>query len=182
MAMTSTSYSSAQKSLHWLVFFLVLGLYGITYLEEFFPRGDPGREWIWWFHISFGLLFLAVVVLRLGIRFFVGAPPLPDDTSKMERRLAGYAHLALYALILAVPVIGMFLTWFRGDSLTFFGIFTIPSPVTPNRDIAHNIKELHELGANLILAVAGLHALAALWHQYVRRDDVLRRMLPQTGE
>lgn len=180
--MTSASYNSAQKSLHWLVFFLVLGLYGITYLEEFFPRGDPGRQWIWWFHVSFGLLFLAVVVVRLGLRLYVGAPALPHDTSEMERRLARYVHLALYGLILAVPVIGMFLTWFRGDSLTFFGMFTIPSPVTPSREIAHSVKELHELGANLILAVAGLHALAALWHQYVRRDGVLQRMLPQAGE
>ena len=65
-------YTATQKSLHWFVFLLVIGLYGITYLEAFFPRDDPGRDTVWWLHISFGLLFVALVLWRIVARVALG--------------------------------------------------------------------------------------------------------------
>lgn len=176
--MSPTSYSPAQKWLHWLIFLLVVGLYGITYVEGFFQRGDPRRAMVWWFHISFGLMFATLVLVRLGVRLSAGAPDLPASMTIGERRLAHLGHAALYALLVAIPAVGVVLTWMRGDALTFFSLFTIPSPLATDREAARTVKEVHELGANLILALAALHALAALWHHYVRRDEVLRRMLP----
>ncbi|MDH6234128.1 cytochrome b561 [Mesorhizobium soli] len=178
--MQSTTYAPAQKALHWMIFLLVIGLYGLTYGEDFFPRGDPGRATIWWLHISFGLLLAALVAVRVAMRLRRGAPSLPAAMSEMEQKLAHVAHLLLYALLVIIPVVGIFLTWFRGDALTFFGLFTIPSPVTPDRDTAGIIREAHSLCANLILIVVGVHAAAALWHHFIRKDEVLRRMLPGT--
>jgi len=173
-----TVFSETQKSLHWLIFLLVVGLYGITYVEAFFPRGDPGRDTVWWLHISFGLLLAAFVVWRIATRLTVGMPGMPAEMSRLERGLAVAAHGTLYVLLVVLPVLGIALTWLRGDALTFFGLFTIPAPIAADKEIARTVKDLHELAANLILIVAGLHAVAALWHHYVRRDDVLRRMLP----
>jgi cytochrome b561 len=99
--------------------------------------------------------------------------------SGMEIAAAKGAHFLLYALMIGIVGLGITLTWLRGDALTFFGLFTIPAPMTPDRDLAHQVKELHELCADGILVVAGLHAVAALWHHYVRGDDVLTRMLPR---
>ena len=79
-------------------------------------------------------------------------------------------------------MLGIALTWLRGDTLTFFGLFTIPAAIAPDRELARTVKELHELSATAILIVAGLHAVAALWHHYIRRDDVLKRMLPQHSQ
>jgi cytochrome b561 len=87
-------------------------------------------------------------------------------------------HLLLYILMVAVVILGVVLAFYRGDELTFFGLFTIPSPIASDRETAHSIKELHELGANALILLAGLHSAAALWHHFVRRDDVLARMLP----
>jgi len=176
--MATSSYSPSQKGLHWLIFLLVIGLYGITFAEDLYQRGTPERAMVWWLHISFGLLLAGAVVARLGLRLTRGAPNLPSSMSVNEQRLAQLAHLGLYALMIAIPVIGVVLTWLRGDTLTFFGLFTIPAPFAPDRELGRTVKELHELAANLILALAGLHAAAALWHHYVRRDDVLTRMLP----
>lgn len=178
--MPSNAYAPSQKTLHWLIFLLVIGLYGITYGEDFFPRGDPGRAAIWWLHISFGLLLFVLVALRVGLRLWRGAPQLPASMAGLERRLAHVAHFLLYGLLIAIPVLGIFLTWFRGDALTFFGLFTIPSPFMPDRQIAGFIKETHGLCANIILILVGLHAVAALWHHFIRKDDVLTRMLPGT--
>lgn len=175
------AYSAAQKSLHWLIFLLVVGLYGITYGEAFFPRGDPGRDTIWWLHISFGLLFTALVLWRLAARIAKGSPALPPGTGRIEHLLAAAGHGLLYLLLIVIPVLGIALTWLRGDELSFFGLFTIPSPIAADRETARTVKELHELSATAILIVAGLHALAALWHHYIRRDDVMKRMLPDQG-
>ena len=62
------TYTSAQKAIHWAVFLLVIGLYGLTYVADIFPHNDPGRALVWWFHISFGMLLFALVVIRIGLR------------------------------------------------------------------------------------------------------------------
>jgi cytochrome b561 len=175
------TYTSAQKAIHWAVFLLVIGLYGLTYVADIFPRNDPGRALVWWFHISFGMLLFALVVIRIGLRLILGTPGLPREISELERWVAKVAHLVLYGLLVAIPVLGILVTWYRGDALSFFGLFTIPAPVSADSATARTIRELHSLCANLILILAGLHAAAALWHHYVRRDDVLKRMLPGTS-
>lgn len=172
------SYAGSQKAIHWAVFLLVIGLYGLTYVVDLFPRGDPGRALVWWLHISFGLLLFALVVIRVVLRLVLGTPGLPLEMSQLERWAAKVAHLLLYGLLVAIPVLGILLTWYRGEALSFFGLFTIPAPFSPDRATAGSIKQLHSLCANLILILAGLHAVAALWHHFVRKDDVLRRMLP----
>lgn len=176
--MAPIAYSSTQKLLHWLVFGLVVGLYGITYAEALFPRGDPGRDAVWWLHISFGLLLFILVVTRIGVRLANGVPSLPVTMTRVERVAAAVAHGVLYTLLVVIPVLGILLTWFRGDTLGFFDLFAVPAPFSPDRETARFVKDLHELAANAILVVAGLHAAAGLWHHYVRRDDVMRRMLP----
>ena len=177
--MPANAYSPTQKALHWLLFILVLGLYGLTYAEALFARGDPNRDVVWWLHISFGLLLAGLVVWRVLLRLTRGAPQLPASMTSMERALARVGHFALYALLITLPVLGILLAWSRGDALSFFGLFTIPAPFQPDRNIARTIQELHNLGANGILILAGIHALAALWHHFIRKDDVLERMLPE---
>lgn len=178
--MPTVGYSSVQKSLHWALFALVVGIYLLTFGDDLFQRGDPNRALAWWLHISFGLLVAALVLWRVALRLARGAPTLPNSMTGFERAVAKLGHLALYVLLVAIPVLGMLLTWFRGDALAFFGLFTIPAPFVPDRGIAGSIREIHSLCANAILILAGGHALAALWHHFVKRDDVLERMLPRS--
>jgi len=175
------TYASSQKAIHWTVFLLVIGLYGLTYVVDLFSRGDPGRALVWWLHISFGLLLFALVAVRVGLRLALGTPGLPGEMSQLERWAAKVAHLVLYGLLVAIPVLGILLTWYRGEALSFFGLFTIPAPFSPDRATAGFIRQLHSLCANAILILAGLHAAAALWHHFIRRDDVLKRMLPEAS-
>jgi cytochrome b561 len=176
--MALTSYTPMQKFLHWALFALVIFLYALTFGEDLFARGDPAVDAIWRLHISFGLLLAALVFWRAVLRAVTGAPSLPAEMTRLESAAAKAGHLLLYLLLIAIPVLGILLTWYRGQELSFFGLFTIPSPVAPDRATARSIRELHSLCANGILIVAGLHALAALWHHFIRRDNVLLRMLP----
>jgi cytochrome b561 len=172
------SYSRAQKFLHWTLFLIVLLMYALTFNEDIFARGDPRVDMIWRIHISVGLVMAVLVLWRVALRLGEGAPPEPADIGWVERMAAQASHLLLYALLIAIPALGILLTWYRGNELSFFGLFTIPAPFPPDRETARTLRELHSLCANAILVVAGLHGLAALWHHFVRRDDVLKRMLP----
>ncbi|RRH93520.1 cytochrome b [Mesorhizobium tamadayense] len=176
--MASATYTSAQKFLHWALFALVILLYALTYGEDLLPRGDPAVDAIWRLHISFGLLLAAFVFWRVVLRGMRGAPRLPAEMPAPERAAAKVGHFILYALLIAIPVLGILLAWFRGDALSFFGLFTVPAPFAPDRATARTIRELHSLCANGILIVAGIHALAALYHHFIRRDGVMARMLP----
>ncbi|CAO3418956.1 cytochrome b [Azospirillum endophyticum] len=179
--MTVTTYSATQKTLHWLIALLIVGVYLLTFGEDFYPRGDPMRATIWWLHISFGLTLLGLVLARIALRLTRGTPALPPEMTPVERGASHAVHFGLYALMLAIPLVGVALTWLRGDTLSFFGLFTIPSPVTADRELGRSVRGVHDLGANLILVLAALHAAAALWHHFIRRDNVLTRMLPGRG-
>jgi cytochrome b561 len=176
--MASAAYTSTQKFLHWALFALVMLLYALTYGEDFLPRGAPAVDAIWRLHISFGLLLAVLVFWRVVLRGVRGAPGLPAEMRAPERAAARIGHVVLYALLIAIPVLGILLTWFRGEALSFFGLFTVPALVDPDRATARTIRELHSLCANGILIMAGVHALAALYHHFIRRDTILTRMLP----
>ncbi len=115
--MIRSSYGPMQKTLHWVVFVLVVLLYGITYGEEFFPRGDPGRAWIWWLHISFGLLLAAVIIIRILTRMRLGSPASVSSVTPVEENVARVTHFLLYALLVAVVTIGIVLTFYRDNPL-----------------------------------------------------------------
>ena len=110
--MTSAAYTSTQKFLHWALFVLVLLLYALTYGEDLLSRGDPAVDVIWRLHISFGLLLAGLMLWRVVLRGLKGAPGLPVEMSAPERTAAKIGHLVLYALLIAIPVLGILLTWF----------------------------------------------------------------------
>ena len=182
LSASSQGYAAIQKLLHWLVALLVLVVYGITYLEDLYPHGDPGQDTVWWFHISFGLLLLITVAARVIVRLVLRTPPLPDHMRPIEKLAAHLAHYGLYALLVATPLLGMVTAWYRGDAVSLFGLFTVPPVVAADHAMGRTLKDIHGLCANIILIVAGLHMAAALWHHFVRRDDTLRRMLPGGAE
>ncbi|ADH90041.1 cytochrome B561 [Ancylobacter novellus DSM 506] len=172
-------YSLPLRALHWLTVLAVSLVYGVPYIEGFFERGTAGRAFIWWAHISVGLLILGLVALRLAARALGPVPPPSAALSRPVHLAATAAHVLLYVLLVVTPVVGIYLAFLRGDAVTFFGLFTIPSPVAVDREAARQVIELHETLANVLVVLALLHGLAALVHHFVFRDDVLRRMLPR---
>lgn len=176
--MSPTTYNPFQKSLHWAIFLLFIGLYGLTHLAHYFPKGDPARGFVWGIHISFGLVLLVLVFLRVVWRLIYGAPGLPAGTPPVGALAAKLAHLALYVLMVVIPIVGVLIVWLKGNDLSFFGLFSIPSPVGIDKKFGHTIEEVHEFFANFILVLVSVHALAAVWHHYIKKDDVLTRMMP----
>lgn len=171
-------YSLPLRALHWLTVIAIVVVYGVTYLKDLFASGTPERALVWWTHISVGLSILGLVALRLVFRVVGPVPPPSAALSRPVHLAATVAHVLLYALLVATPLVGIYLAFLRGNEVTFFGLFTIPSPVAVDRTAARQVVEVHELLANALVVLALLHAAAALVHHFVFKDDVLRRMLP----
>jgi cytochrome b561 len=176
-------YGAIAQCLHWAAVALVLVAWTLGVLGDELPEG-ASRALGLYVHASAGLLVITLTVLRLLWRFVDPSPPA-EKTEFGEWLFADWiglgaklAHFALYVLLVAVPVAGIVLQFARGDSLPVFGLFDISSPWVRDRAFAHSVKEIHEVLAHGLLAVAGLHAAAALVHHWVFRDRTLVRMLP----
>lgn len=126
-----------------------------------------------------GKTFSPVAILRSVVLRLRGASDLPSEMSAHERAAAKMGHLVLYALRDTCVGHSCDLVW--GDALSFFGLSTVRTPFAPDRATARTLRELHSLCANGILIAASLHAVAALYHHFIRRDAVLTRMLPKSN-
>jgi cytochrome b561 len=175
---SSKSYGSVAMALHWAVVLLVLGAALTGLFGDELPRG-AAREAGHFAHVSFGLAILGFVLARLYWRLS-DPPPLPirSQFGEWGDRAAQLAHYAIYALLIAIPVVGIAAQFAHGEPLPLFGLFEIASPWTADRAFAHDLKEVHEALATGLMALVGLHALAALVHHYVLHDRTLVRMLP----
>jgi len=130
-------------------------------------------------HISIGLAILAFLLIRIGWRLFDPAPPLePTRFGIWLQVIAKLTHLVLYGLLIATPIVGIFLQFDRGDALPIFGITEIGSPWVRDRALARLLTGVHELLANALMVLAAVHAIAALSHHWIWHDRTLRRMLP----
>ena len=107
------------------------------------------------------------------------APPLEPTRFGRPLALASkLGHYILYALLLAVPCLGIIAQLKRGNPLPIFGAWDVASPWPADRATARSLREVHGLVANALLIFAGVHAVAALAHHYIFRDRTLVRMLP----
>ncbi len=170
-----TRHDLLTQSIHWGVALLVLAIYAIGLGREALPKGDF-RTFLLGLHMSLGIGLMALLAVRIGWRF--AAPTVaPVPMSDGMRFAARLGHGALYGLMIAAPVVGLLAAWMKGRVVGFFGM-PIPSPFLVDTAAAKWLEEAHELTANSLVALAGLHAVAALIHHLVLKDGTLRRMLP----
>lgn len=129
-------------------------------------------------HRQAGLFVLLAQPLRLAVRAWFGMagprPPLPPRL----RRAAQVAHAAIYCLLLALPLLGVLATQAHAIELRLFGGLHLPVLVAADAELADALGDGHAMLAWALLALVAAHVVAALWHHFVRRDSVLRAMLP----
>jgi cytochrome b561 len=179
----SRRYDSVSIRLHWLIAIgvIVVGL-AEMFRGDLFAKGSAPREILKALHEPVGLVIFVLIVARIMWRLAHTPPTMPSDMRSWEIFAAKLTHVTLYALLIAVPLLGLATTYVRGKPISF-GLFQIAVPVgtVVAKDTARLIKGAHELTSQLILAVAFVHAAAAIWHHTVRKDDVLTRMSPRHG-
>jgi cytochrome b561 len=95
------------------------------------------------------------------------------------RFAAQWSEYALYALLLIQPILGLLQTNSRGDRVDLFFLGQLPALIGTDRPLAKQLLEVHVTVGLLLLGLIALHAGAALYHHFWRRDDTLEAMLPQ---
>jgi len=172
-----SSWSAPAKLLHWLVAALIvvqagLGIAAVSW------RLSPTKLNLFVWHKSTGMLILAIVVLRLLWRLGHRAPALPADTPAWERGAARASHFILYVLLVALPLSGWVIASASGVPFSIFWRIPLPSIAAVDKEVTDAAASVHFALLLALLAVLIVHIGAALRHHYVKRNDVLVRMLP----
>jgi cytochrome b561 len=165
--------------LHWLtVLLIVIQFSSIWTLEAVGDKTQLGVTLLW-LHWASGVLIWFVAVVRLVWRhFFAYLPPFPPSMPKILQTAAKANEYGLYLLLLAMPITGLARVLLRGQAFDFFA-WQVPALLEPDPALRSLFVEAHEIGAQALMALIGLHAGAALFHRLVLRDGVLQRMLPR---
>ncbi|HKN27198.1 MAG TPA: cytochrome b [Roseiarcus sp.] len=166
------------RTLHWLMAFVIFVALGLGVWATQLARGDL-RDEVLFVHKSFGVTALALIVLRILIRLAVGAPAYAVPLGRIVKAASGSAHLALYALMIAMPVSGYISSGAGGHDVSFFGLFTIPDIIPQSKALAEAASQAHFIFAWAIGITLGAHLTAVVWHAGVKRDTVLTRMWPR---
>ena len=191
----STRYDSVSQVLHWttallVIVLLAMGKMGLVDVDH------PGSASFMW-HGSLGVLVLALVAARFLWRLASPPPEFPATMTRLGRIAARTMHASLYVLLIALPLSGWPAASSEGSNINFFNITSLPrweraapakagSAAVPRtqpvpeagegrEDFA---EELHELLGDALIILVSLHILAALKHQFIDHDGLIRRMLP----
>lgn len=163
--------------LHWLTL-LLLVLATVVIFTRDQVDGRQLRFWLLEIHRHLGLAVLALFAVRVLVRVRAGRVRAGDRHAWPLRAAAMLSHLALYACLLVLPMLGWLLSDALGNPVHLFGL-TLPHLTAADDDLADRALVWHQDVAWALLWLALLHAAAALWHHFVLRDGVLRSMLPR---
>ena len=169
-------YAATSKLLHWLVAACVLITAPVAIAMTRLGEGAT-RDTLYNFHKSLGVLILVLMVLRLINRLAAGAPA-PDPTiERWQKIVSSIMHTSLYVLLFAMPVVGYIANSAYGTATPFFGLFELPPII--GKKFSTQLFTLHRWVGWFVILLVLTHVSAALYHHFVRRDAVLKRMLPR---
>jgi cytochrome b561 len=188
MASTTGSRASVQiygrtaRFLHWLTVALIavqvpIGLY-MSYRGNVLDVWDRLTGALYNSHKLIGVTILLVVLWRLGYRFARGAPADEPTLEPWQKIASGLNHWGMYVLLICVPVAG-YIGISLFPALDIFGLFSLPAVVAPDKEAAARVLSIHKLLAVILVLLIAAHIGAALFHYFIRRDNVLGRMLPR---
>ena len=174
---TTTGYGPIAQLLHW-------GVAGLIVYQYLLARRAADATLfqqlgILATHKSIGITILALAFIRLGWNFGLGPRPGPPENEPSYRaRLAFASHSLLYALIVLMPITGWVMSSAANTPVSYFGWFTLPNLIAPHSEWVDTLKALHGALFIVLATIVAAHVSAALYHQLVVQDDVLRRMIP----
>jgi len=173
--MSSARYNLFSVVIHWVMALLILIAWSIAIVVGDMPLSPlriVGFSWHKWL----GITVLFLVIIRLLWRATHPAPKLDLKMPIWQEKVMTLTHVALYLLMFAIPLVGWLMSSAKGYTVNYFGLFDLPDLVGKDKALGHQLKEVHELLANVLVALVGLHVLAALKHQFIDKDGLLGRM------
>jgi len=172
---TTDSYGVVAISLHWLLAAALFGQFALGIYMVDLDYYDPWYHKAPAWHVGLGVLISAFFLIRWFWRL---SNPLPRlSGARWEQKAARAAHRLFYVLALLIVVSGYLISTAEGEALDVFGIFSVPATVQGLPDQADTAGAVHKWLAWTLMALVGLHSLAALKHQFIDRDGALLRII-----
>lgn len=173
-----TRYTRTAILLHWLSAALIVSgfVLGVTMVD--IPGLTPTKLKYFSWHKWIGVTVLGLACARLLWRLAHPAPTYPQTMPHWQQKAATALHVTLYVLLFAVPVSGSFYSLAAGVPVVYLGVIPLPVLMEANPALKPVLKQVHILLDMTLLAAVGLHVLAALKHQFIDRDGVVKRILP----
>lgn len=171
-------YPATSKLLHWLIAICVLTTAPVAIAMTRVEKG-PTQDLLYNFHKSLGVMILLLMILRLVNRLVVGAPIADPGIEPWQKTVSSAVHTSLYVLLIAMPIVGYIANSVYGAPTPFFGLFNLPPILGKDEALAEQLFTLHRWVGYFLIVIIVTHIGAALYHALIRRDVVLKRMLPQ---
>ncbi len=172
---TENSYGTIAKLLHWIIAAMIITLLSVGYYMTDLPN-SPDKFKIYDYHKITGFTVLVLMIIRLVWRLCNQVPKDLDNIPHWQRIAADLNIKVLYFLGIAMPLSGILMTLYGGRSIDLLGLFTIKAFET-NKKLSSLAWEFHEAFAVLLIALISLHILAALYHHFIRKDNIFKKML-----
>lgn len=167
-------YGIVAICLHWLIALFIITLLGVGLYMTDLPKG-PFKNTLYGLHKSFGITVLTLVIIRIIWRLINVTPALLLPL--WEKWTARLSHWLLYILMVAMPLSGWLMTSAAGYTISFFGLFNLPSLIAPNDEYRHFFRVSHTWIAYGLIFLISIHFLGALKHYFIDKDNILRRMM-----
>lgn len=177
-------YSPLARRFHWWTVAFVFVMIPLGFAMS--RRGNDLNIWdattnnMYSAHKLLGFIVLWLMVARLIYRLSKGAPPDEPTLEWWQKAASHLTHWGLYGLLLLLPITGWIGVSLFGAT-DIFGIFRLPSLAAQNQDTAKLVLSVHKIAAILLVLAILAHIGAAIYHHVIRKDGVLRRMLPSIG-
>jgi cytochrome b561 len=172
---SAVQYTATARTLHWLTAALVLPMIPVGVLMANFELG--AFAFIYDLHRSIGVVLLPILLVRLWYRLKNPPPPLPADLPEVQRLAAHVTHWMLYVLLLLQCLVGWIATSAYPARVNFFWLVELPLIWWEDRALSGQLFVVHLWLGLMIGALLCAHIGAALFHHFVRRDDILLRMV-----
>lgn len=175
MSTPTSHFAPLARLLHWLMALMIIAMLFIG--AGMVASVSERHEWLLNIHKPLGIAILILAVVRLVVRFSTRQPPLPEDLPAVQVLAAKLSHYLLYALMLGMPLIGWAMISAAGDPVMLGHSLRLPSIVPAHAETFAWLRAAHRYLAYLLFLTVLAHLAAALFHGWVRRDDVLESML-----
>jgi cytochrome b561 len=165
-------------ALHWLVALMIFAAFPLGVVMHDLPL-SPTKLQYYSYHKWIGITILLLVIARIVWRFTHTPPPLPASTPRWEVVVSHITHLALYGLLIVIPLSGWLMSSAKGFQVVWFGVLPLPDLVGKDKALGELLTIVHQ-GLNIgLFLLVGMHIAAVIKHKFIDRDQILERMLPK---
>ena len=172
---TNVNYGLVARFFHWGMALLFFGMFPLGYIMESLSDSDFKFS-LFDLHKATGLCLFSLVALRLFWRFISAQPGLPRTVPLWQRRAASWNIILLYVFMVVMPISGFLTSTLGGHKITFYSLFTI-SPIAQDKGASEFFAGVHGWVSYVMIAAFVLHLLGALYHHYLLKDNVLKRIV-----